>query len=122
ADRSSIDRRKRLLLLVNPNSGPGKAHQIYKRQVASILGEAEVAHEVVVTKASNHALELVKTLDLSLYSGLVIVSGDGLLYEIYNGLLARNEWEKAIEFPVGVIPGGSGNGLARSLAHYLEYV
>ena len=45
-----------------------------------------------------------------------------LIFQIYNGLLARPDWEKAIQYPVGVIPGGSGNGLARSLGHYFEYV
>ncbi|XP_064087561.1 sphingosine kinase 2-like [Macrobrachium nipponense] len=117
--RSSINRRKKLLIVINPNSGPGKAHRIYKKQVAPILGEAEVPHEVLITKAANHALNLVRSMDLDQYAGLVIVSGDGLLYEIYNGLLSRPDWDKAIEYPVGVIPGGSGNGLARSLAHYL---
>lgn len=107
------------MIVINPNSGPGKAHRIYKKQVACILGEAEVPHEVLITKAANHALNLVRSMDLDQYAGLVIVSGDGLLYEIYNGLLSRPDWNKAIEYPVGVIPGGSGNGLARSLAHYL---
>lgn len=115
-----IDKSKRLLLLINPNSGHGKAHQIYKKQVASVLGEAEVAHEVIITERPNHALEIVQSLDLTKYSGIVILSGDGLLFEVYNGLLRRSDSEQAIRFPVGIIPGGSGNGLARSLAHWLN--
>lgn len=42
--------------------------------------------------------------------------------QVYNGLLARPDWEEAIQFPIGIIPGGSGNGLARSVAHWLRYV
>ncbi|XP_068217955.1 sphingosine kinase 1-like [Palaemon carinicauda] len=118
--RGNINRRKKLLIVINPNSGAGRALRIYKKQVAPVLGEAEVPHEVLITKAANHALNLVRSMDLDQYAGLVIVSGDGLLYEIYNGLLSRPDWDKAIEYPVGVIPGGSGNGLARSLAHYLD--
>lgn len=77
-----IDYNQRLLVLINPNSGPGKAHQKYKRYVAAVFGEAEVQHSVIVTERANHALEIVSTLDLTAYSGLVIISGDGLLYEV----------------------------------------
>ncbi|XP_071518897.1 sphingosine kinase 1-like [Panulirus ornatus] len=118
--KPQTDRSKKLLVFVNPKSGPGKAHQIYKKQVASIFGEAEITHEVVLTERANHALDMVKYIDLDQYSGIIIVSGDGLLYEVYNGLLMRPDWEKAIQFPIGIIPGGSGNGLARSVAHWLN--
>lgn len=37
--------------------------------------------------------------------------------KIYNGLLARDDWERLSSLPVGIIAQGSGNGLARSLAH-----
>ncbi|XP_042891190.1 sphingosine kinase 2-like [Penaeus japonicus] len=117
-ERQQIDRHKKLLVLINPNSGPGKALQIYKKQVAAVFGEAELQHEVVVTERANHALDLIRTVDLNQYSGCVIISGDGLLYELYNGLLQRPDWEQAIQFPVGIIPGGSGNGLASSIAHW----
>ncbi|XP_047488710.1 sphingosine kinase 2-like [Penaeus chinensis] len=113
-----IDRHKKLLVLINPNSGPGKALQIYKKQVAALYGEAELEHEVVVTERANHVFDLVRTLDLNLYAGSVIISGDGLLFEFYNGLLQRPDWQQAIQFPVGIIPGGSGNGLASSIAHW----
>lgn len=69
-------------MLINPNSGPGKALQIYKKQVAALYGEAELKHEVVVTERANHAFDLVRTLDLNLYAGCVIISGDGLLFEV----------------------------------------
>ncbi|XP_076335805.1 sphingosine kinase 2-like [Tachypleus tridentatus] len=50
-----------------------------------------------------------------MFKNIVSVSGDGLIYEIVNGLLARSDWREAIKMPIGVIPGGSGNGLAFSL-------
>ncbi|CAL4061199.1 unnamed protein product [Meganyctiphanes norvegica] len=109
---------RKLLILINPNSGPGKAEQIYNKQVAPVLGEAEIPHQVVVTKRANHAKDIVKSADLNKYAGIVIVSGDGLVYEVYNGLLRRSDWESAITIPLGIIPGGSGNGLARSIAHW----
>ncbi|KAG7154183.1 sphingosine kinase 1-like isoform X2 [Homarus americanus] len=114
------DKSKKLLMLINPNSGPGKAQQIYKKQVASVFGEAETDHEVIITERANHAREIVQSLNLAKYSGIVILSGDGLLFEVYNGLFERPDWEQAIQYPIGMIPGGSGNGLARSLGQWLN--
>lgn len=88
--KPQTDRSKKLLLFVNPKSGPGKALQIYKKQVASVFGEAEIAHEVVVTERANHALDMVKSMDLNKYSGIVIVSGDGLLYEVLFYIFRHN--------------------------------
>lgn len=36
----------------------------------------------------------------------------GILYlQVINGLMGRPDWSEAIKFPVGCIPGGSGNAL-----------
>lgn len=77
-----IDYSRKLLLLINPNSGAGRALQTYRKQVSVVLGEAEVSHEVLITQRANHAWEVARDLDLKQYAGLVILSGDGLLYEV----------------------------------------
>ena len=58
---------------------------------------------------------------------IVTVSGDGLLHEIINGLMQREDWDqfKEVEgrgmvrfkdiLTIGAIPGGTGNGLVKSL-------
>ncbi|XP_071450966.1 sphingosine kinase 2-like [Hetaerina americana] len=56
--------------------------------------------------------------DLSKWSSIVVVGGDGLLFEVLNGMFERPDWEKAIAIPVAVVPGGSGNGLAKSICYY----
>ncbi|CAG8789394.1 13508_t:CDS:2, partial [Acaulospora morrowiae] len=38
------------------------------------------------------------------------VSGDGIIFEIINGLLSRKD-AKDIKIPIGVIPAGTGNAL-----------
>ena len=65
----------------------------------------------------NHAKDFVRTLELDQWCGIIIVSGDGLLHEVCNGLMERPDAEEAIKIPIGLIPGGSGNGLARSICH-----
>lgn len=51
------------------------------------------------------------------FSSIIIVSGDGLLFEALQGLFQRPDWPLKT-LPIGIIPGGTGNGLAKSLAYY----
>ena len=46
---------------------------------------------------------------------MLICSGDGLIYEVINGLMRRLDWRRAIQTPIGVIPCGTGNALAASI-------
>lgn len=50
------------------------------------------------------------------YRGIIVVSGDGLIHEVINGLMSRTDWEHAIKLPLGHIPAGSANGMASSVA------
>lgn len=68
-----------------------------------------------MTTHRNHAYEIARSLSLDSVDGLVAVSGDGLLHELLNGLLSRDDWQAASKLPVGIVPCGSGNGLARSV-------
>ncbi|XP_034059401.1 sphingosine kinase 1-like [Gymnodraco acuticeps] len=116
---SALSRPSRMMLLVNPQSGKGPgAHGSTTTTIQHMLNEAGVTHTLVITERQNHARELVKEADLSQWDALVIMSGDGLLYEVINGLLDRPDWEEAVRTPLGILPGGSGNALAASIHHY----
>ncbi|KAM7334620.1 hypothetical protein ACRRTK_007940 [Alexandromys fortis] len=69
----------------------------------------------------NHARELVCAEELSHWDALVVMSGDGLMHEVVNGLMSRHDWEIAIRKPLCCLPGGSGNALAASLNYYAGY-
>ena len=80
--------KRKLLVLINPRSGPGKALQMWEGPCAPIFEAAWVETDVVVTTRANHALEYVRDMEGSLadrYDGVVIVSGDGLMYEVLQG-------------------------------------
>ncbi len=50
------------------------------------------------------------------FDGIISVSGDGLLHEIVNGLMLRSDWQEIKnKLTLGGIPGGTGNGLIKSL-------
>ncbi|XP_014779119.2 sphingosine kinase 2 [Octopus bimaculoides] len=64
---------------------------------------------------AGHAQKIVQTLDISRWYGIVIVAGDGLIFEVINGLMSRPDWDQALKIPIGCIPGGSGNALCCSI-------
>ncbi|KAG6804329.1 sphingosine kinase 2 isoform X1 [Apis mellifera caucasica] len=109
---------RKILVLLNPKSGPGRSRETFQKRIHPILSEAERPYEVHVTKCPNYAREFVHTRDIYQWSGLVMVGGDGIVFDVVNGLFQRPDWEKALkELPLGVIPCGSGNGLAKSIAY-----
>jgi sphingosine kinase len=48
-----------------------------------------VSTDVHVTTAQNDAKERVKGMALGEYEGIAVVGGDGLVYEVVNGLMER---------------------------------
>lgn len=112
----SID--KKLLILLNPKSGPGKARELFQSKVAPLLQEAEVPYDLNVTKYAQYAREFVRTRNVYSWRAVVAVGGDGVLFEVLNGMFERLDWQQALaEVPLAIMPCGSGNGLARTLCH-----
>ncbi|CAH1992167.1 unnamed protein product [Acanthoscelides obtectus] len=110
---------RKLLILCNPKSGAGKGKYIFQEKVVPILQEAEVPFDLFMTKHANFARDFVRTNNLYQWTGIVVVGGDGIVFEVINGIFERSDWSEVIRnIPVGVVPGGSGNGLARSIAHH----
>jgi len=117
-DRLDEARRRRALVLLNPKSGSGNAREVFNMHVAPVLNEAEVPYELFVTKHSNYAIEFMSTRRMDDWCSIIAVGGDGLFHEIINGLLRREDWAKVLDsIALGIIPCGSGNGLARSISH-----
>uniref|UniRef100_A0A0E0KTD0 DAGKc domain-containing protein n=1 Tax=Oryza punctata TaxID=4537 RepID=A0A0E0KTD0_ORYPU len=68
--------------------------------------------EVVKTTHAGHAKSLASTFDFSAFpDGIVCVGGDGIVNEVFNGLLSRSDRAEAVSIPVGIIPAGSDNSL-----------
>jgi YegS/Rv2252/BmrU family lipid kinase len=95
-----------LTLLVNPSSAGGRTLKVLPL-VETALDEARVPFRVQRTESLEHgvqsALEAIELGELP-----VVVSGDGLIGAI-GGAMAGSET------PIGIIPGGRGNDLARVL-------
>ncbi|CAG7898041.1 hypothetical protein HID58_029580 [Brassica napus] len=111
----SLGRPKRLLVFVNPFGGKKSAIKIFEKEVKPLFEDADIQLDVQETKYQLHAKEMVRSMDVSKYDGIVCVSGDGVLVEVVNGLLQRADWQTVFKLPIGVIPAGTGNGMIKSL-------
>ncbi|KAF5475600.1 hypothetical protein F2P56_007392 [Juglans regia] len=111
----SLGRPKHLFVLLNPFGGKKSASKIFVDHVKTLFEDADIQITLQETQYRLHAKEVANSLDLSKYDGIVCVSGDGILVEVVNGLLGREDWGAAIKMPIGVIPAGTGNGMAKSL-------
>ena len=72
---------------------------MYENQLVPELQSQGVRHQLIKTEYAGHARKVASELELSEYSGIVCISGDGLVHEVYNGLYSRKDWdEKASKY------------------------
>ncbi|KAG0477227.1 hypothetical protein HPP92_013631 [Vanilla planifolia] len=112
---NSLGRPKRLFIILNPYGGKASARKIFDTEIKPLLEAANILYTLQETRYQLHAQEIAYKMDLLKYDGIVCVSGDGVFVEVLNGLLQREDWNTAIKLPLGIIPAGTGNGLAKSL-------
>lgn len=102
----------KMLVILNPRSGHGRSSKVFHGMVEPIFKLAGFKLEVVKTTSAGHAKKLVSTVDFSTCpDGIVCVGGDGIVNEVLNGLLSRDNQKEAISIPIGIIPAGSDNSL-----------
>lgn len=105
---------RRLQIIINPISGKKKASQIFE-QVRPLFDHSNLEYTVSETHSAADTKNLVYNLNLSEIDGLVIVGGDGTIHDAIAGLMSRPDHATAIKLPLGIIPGGTGNGLCKTL-------
>ncbi len=118
----------RLLVLINPKSGQGKARDLFDaiRPVLELRGVRlsviELSPDVGsgdtaprATGSGETREGAIAALDLYQVDGIVVVGGDGSVYQVFNGLMARPDWERVARLPLGIIPAGTSNGLCKTL-------
>ncbi|KAG2134405.1 ATP-NAD kinase-like domain-containing protein [Suillus bovinus] len=105
---------KNLKVLVNPHGGKGKGRASYVTKVEPILLAAGCTLDVTYTTHGGHAIEIAREMKLG-YDALVLVSGDGLIHEVLNGIDQHEHRDQAFCIPIAPIPTGSGNGMSLNL-------
>ena len=97
---------KKILFIVNPISG-GKSKRRIVALINRLLTKSRFSYEIRYTERAGHALELARDADADL---VVAVGGDGTVSEVARGLILSRQPKT-----FGIIPCGSGDGLALHL-------
>ncbi len=98
---------KKTLVIINPKAGEKSKQNIYKL-IATMLDPDLFEVEIKSTEHKGHAKELASSAVKNGIDVVIGVGGDGTINEIANGLVNTN-------VVLGIVPVGSGNGLARHL-------
>ncbi len=98
---------KKALLIINPISGTSNKKGLDQR-VQSRLAEKDISVDTVWTKASGDATNLAREAAADGYDIVIAAGGDGTINETAIALCGTG-------VTLGIIPCGSGNGLARHL-------
>jgi YegS/Rv2252/BmrU family lipid kinase len=98
---------KNIAFIVNPISGTRLKGRITKL-IRELLDPQQFSPTVVTTEYAGHATQLAQHFALEGYYAVVAVGGDGTVNEVATGLVGSKT-------ALGIIPNGSGNGLARHL-------
>lgn len=98
----------KVLFIVNKFSGTGYQAAVEGR-IIEACEKQDVECSIEYTRARGHATELAQQAATeNQFSQVIAVGGDGTVNEVASGLLYSST-------PMGIIPKGSGNGLARHL-------
>ncbi|MBQ5572392.1 MAG: diacylglycerol kinase family lipid kinase [Bacteroidales bacterium] len=100
-----MDDKEKVLIIINPVSGTGKQKSALK-SIERGIDRINFDYEIAETQYAGHATELARQSASNNY--VIAVGGDGTVNEVAAGLVDT-------QTKMGIIPCGSGNGLARSL-------
>ena len=96
-----------ILFVLNPISGTGRK-KLIPRIIADNIDNTRFTYEISYTKYRGHATEIAAEAARNGVDIVVAVGGDGTVNEVGHGLLDTGT-------AMGILPCGSGNGLARHL-------
>ncbi|MBI9065725.1 MAG: YegS/Rv2252/BmrU family lipid kinase [Salinivirgaceae bacterium] len=97
---------KKILFIVNPISGTGK-QQNFQQVLDKTIDKSLFSYHITYTEYGGHAA-IISSEARGKFDYVVAVGGDGTVNEVARGLVNSNTI-------MGIIPMGSGNGLARHL-------
>ncbi len=103
----------RTLIIANPaaRSGRGEGAAVFATRFFSSFRSVTSSCEVRLTEASGDARRMASA--AYEYDSVIALGGDGVIHEVVNGLMQLPEDDRP---RLGVIPMGSGNDFARTLA------
>ena len=77
-----------------------------------MLDARKIQHSFYLTKGYLDGFKYIRDLDMSAYSAVIAVGGDGTIHEVVNGMMFRKDQQK---LPIAFVPNGSGNDTCWSI-------
>ena len=99
--------KKKILIIINPYSGIGK-HEQAEQAAREYLDTSLFEYKIISTETPEQAYEYSKEAVENAYDVVATAGGDGSIHQVGKALIGSNTL-------LGIIPAGSGNGLALHL-------
>jgi len=104
---------KRAHVIVNPYSGKKKG-EVAANFVKEELSNDNIKVQLHTTREPEHAISIVRDLELSNGDTLVTVGGDGTFCEVISGFMDRKDNSNE-KIPLALVPAGTGNSQANDM-------
>ncbi|KAI4462505.1 sphingosine kinase [Holotrichia oblita] len=114
---------RNVTVILNPNANKRKAARNFEKYCAPILNLAGICVDIIQTDSEGHAKTIMN--DLAPTDAVVVAGGDGTLSEVITGALRRTGEKPTNILPIGILPLGRTNTIAKALfpgGDYLEDV
>ncbi len=109
------EEKKKIVFIVNPKAGISpKSKVVIELLAGNIIPSSRFIPEVIFTERPGHATEIAAAAVKNGADIIVASGGDGTVNEVASALVDTN-------IPMGILPAGSGNGLARCLGISMSY-
>lgn len=99
--------KKKALFIINPMAGVDRVKAL-EEAISKNLDSQKFDYEIAYTQYAKHGIEIARQAAKESVDVVVAVGGDGSVNDVVHGLYGS-------ETLLGILPKGSGNGLARSL-------
>jgi diacylglycerol kinase (ATP) len=99
--------KKKLLFIINPFAGYRSKNRMPKL-INEVISKEMFDYDIEETQYAGHASEIAAEGVTSQYNAVVAIGGDGTLNEVASSLIYT-------DVALGIVPGGSGNGMSTHL-------
>ena len=93
--------------IINPTAGKGFGAGLTKR-IDALFKDRGIRYKIALTGHKGHGIELAYEAVIAGFSNIVAAGGDGTIREVAEPLIGK-------KVTLGILPYGSGNGLARNV-------
>ena len=107
-----MSNKKHIIFIINPISGTHSKEEI-PAMIDKIIDKERFDYQVIMTEYAGHAAEIARQATNDGVDAVVAVGGDGTVNEVARSVIHT-------QTAMGIIPCGSGNGLARHLCLPME--